>query len=61
MFTIWPAYAAFEDERLGTIEVGKAADFTIFDRDIMTIPAPEILKAETVMTIVNGAVIYRAE
>jgi len=60
MFTIWPAYAAFEDDRLGTIEVGKAADFTIFDRDIMTVPAPEILTAKTVMTIVNGNIVYSA-
>jgi len=59
MFTAWPAYAAFEEGRLGTIEVGKAADFTVFDRDIMTVPAREILSAETVMTIVNGDVIYR--
>jgi len=61
MFTIWPAHAAFEDERLGTIEVGKAADFTIFDRDIMTIPAPEILGAKTVMTMVNGKIVYQLE
>lgn len=58
MFTIWPAYAAFEDDRLGTIEVGKSADFTVFDRDIMTIAEPEILNAKTVMTIVNGNVVY---
>ncbi len=61
MFTIWPAFAAFEDDRLGSIEVGKAADFTVFDKDIMTVPAPEILSAKTKMTIVNGAVVYSAE
>ena len=61
MFTIWPAFAAFEDDRLGTIEVGKAADFTVFDRDIMTVPDPEILEAQTVMTIVNGKVVYKAD
>ncbi len=61
MFTIWPAYAAFEEERLGTIEVGKAADFTIFDRDIMTVPEAEILHAKTIATIVNGKPIYKAD
>ncbi len=61
MFTAWPAYAAFEENRLGTIEVGKAADFTIFDRDIMTIPAPEILNAQTIMTIVNGVPVFKSE
>ena len=61
MFTIWPAYAAFEDERLGTIEVGKAADFTIFDRDIMTVPTSEIMSAKTLATIVNGKTVYKAK
>ena len=61
MFTIWPAYAAFEEERLGTIEVGKAADFTVFDKDIMTVPAKDILDAKTVMTMVNGDIVYKAE
>ncbi len=60
MFTIWPAYAAFEDDRLGSIEVGKAADFTVFDRNLMTVPAADILEAQTIMTIVNGKTIFKA-
>ena len=60
MFTAWPAYAAFEDDRLGTIEVGKAADFTVFSEDIMTIPEPDILNVKTVMTVVNGKTVYKA-
>jgi len=60
MFTIWPAYAAFEEKLRGTIEVGKLADFTILSADIMTIPAPEILKTCNVMTVINGEVVYEA-
>lgn len=59
MFTTWPAYAAFQEDALGTIEVGKRADFTVFSKDIMTIPAEEILKVETVMTVVDGEIVYR--
>src|SRR4029079_12084560 len=44
MSTFWPSYAAFEDNRRGSIEPGKLADLTILSADIMTIPAPEILK-----------------
>ena len=58
MFTIWPAYAAFEEQLRGTIEVGKLADFTILSADIMTIPAPEILKTRNVMTVINGEIVY---
>ena len=44
MFTIWPAYAAFEENLRGTIEVGKLADFTVLSADIMKIPELEILE-----------------
>ena len=60
MFTIWPAYAAFEDKLRGTIEVGKLADLTILSADIMTIPAPEILKTRCVMTVINGEIVHEA-
>ncbi len=58
MFTLWPAYAAFEEKLRGSIEVGKLADFTILSADIMTIPAPEILKTRCTMTVINGEIVY---
>ena len=60
MFTIWPAYAAFEDKLRGTLEVGKLADLTILSADIMKIPEPEILETRCVMTIIGGEVVYDA-
>ncbi|HEV3244401.1 MAG TPA: amidohydrolase [Chthoniobacterales bacterium] len=54
MFTIWPAYAAFEEKDKGTIEVDKLADFTVLSQDIMKIPEPEILKTRSEMTIIGG-------
>jgi predicted amidohydrolase YtcJ len=60
MFTIWPAYAAFEEKLRGTIEVGKLADLTILSADIMTIPELEILKTRNVMTVINGEIVYEA-
>ncbi len=59
-FTIWAAYAAFEEDERGSVKVGKWADFTILDRDIMTIPEAEILQTKNVMTVVNGEVVYKA-
>jgi predicted amidohydrolase YtcJ len=60
MFTLWPAFAAFEDDKRGTIEVGKLADLTVFDNDIMKVPELEILKAKNIMTVVNGEIVYAA-
>jgi len=60
MFTIWPAYASFQEDLLGTIEPGKRADFTVFSKDIMTIPAADILTVETVMTVIDGEIAFQA-
>ena len=60
MFTIWPAYAAFEEKLRGSIEVGKLADLTIFSADIMKIPEAEILQTRCVMTVIGGEVVYEA-
>jgi predicted amidohydrolase YtcJ len=60
MFTIWPAYAAFEEKSRGSIETGKLADFTILSADIMQIPEMEILKARCMMTVIGGEVVFEA-
>ena len=59
MFTIWPAYAAFEENDKGSIEAGKLADFTVLSQDIMGIPEPEILKTRAEMTIIGGEIVYQ--
>ena len=59
MFSIWPAYAAFEEKDKGSIEVGKLADFTVLSQDIMKIPEPEILTTTCVMTVIGGEVVYK--
>jgi predicted amidohydrolase YtcJ len=61
MFTLWPAYASFRETELGTIEVGKRADFTAFSVDLMTAPVAEILNGRAVLTVVDGVVVHRAE
>jgi len=60
MFSIWPAYAAFEEKDKGSIEPGKLADFTVLSQDIMKIPEPEILKTRTEMTIIGGDIVHDA-
>ena len=46
--TIWVAKGCFLEDRKGSIEVGKDADFVILDRDIMTVEENEISKAQVV-------------
>ncbi|HYP25590.1 MAG TPA: amidohydrolase [Blastocatellia bacterium] len=61
MFTIWAAYAAFEEKMKGSIEPGKLADLTVLSADIMKIPEAEILKTRCVMTVINGEVVFRGQ
>ena len=58
MFTIWPAYSAFQEQDRGSIEVGKRADLSVFDTDFMTTDPAEILEADTIMTMVDGRITY---
>lgn len=60
-YTLDGAFAEFEEEYKGSIEVGKVADFTVFDKNIMEIAEDEILDAKVVMTVVGGKVVYAAK
>jgi hypothetical protein len=52
------AYAAFEEDLKGSIEVGKLADLVVIDRDITTTPPDEINRAVVRTTIVGGNVVF---
>ncbi|HEX6599207.1 MAG TPA: amidohydrolase [Gemmatimonadaceae bacterium] len=56
--TIWPAYAAFQEQIMGSITPGKLADFVILDRDIMTVPEQDILGASVLATYIGGKAVY---
>jgi predicted amidohydrolase YtcJ len=58
-YTLDAAYAAFEENIKGSIEPGKLADFTVFSKDIMTVPEDELLRTEVTMTIIGGKVVYK--
>jgi predicted amidohydrolase YtcJ len=60
MFTIWAAYAAFEEDSRGSIERGKVADLTVLSADIMKIPKTDIPKTRCTMTVIGGEVVYDA-
>jgi len=57
-YTINNAFACFEDDIRGSLEVGKLADITVFDRNLVEIPEEELLDVEVIMTIIDGKVIF---
>jgi len=56
--TLDPAFASFSEVELGSLEPGKKADFVVLDRDIMTVPAADILGTRVTATVVDGRVVY---
>ncbi|KAL7746462.1 hypothetical protein RI367_008217 [Sorochytrium milnesiophthora] len=57
-FTMSAAYAAFLEDKLGSIQVGKLADIVVLDRDIMTVPERDILAAQVKATVFDGRCVY---
>jgi len=58
-YTLSGAYAAFQEDLLGSIRPGKLADITVLSKDIMTVPEEEIPGTEVRLTIVGGQVVYQ--
>lgn len=56
--TIWAAYSNFEENEKGSIEVGKFADFTILNQNIMEVEGSKIPKTKAVATYLNGEKVY---
>jgi predicted amidohydrolase YtcJ len=57
-YTLDNAWAAFWDDRTGSLTPGKYADVVILDRDLLRVPADEIVKAAVDVTILAGRVVY---
>ena len=58
-YTLDAAYAAFEEDRKGSLKVGKLGDLTVFSKDFLAAPEAEILKMEVLYTIIGGKVLHQ--
>ena len=56
--TINPAYASFSEKDLGSLEVGKIADYVVLSQDITTIPTNKILETKVLATVIDGKVAH---
>jgi predicted amidohydrolase YtcJ len=57
-FTLHAAHGMHAERDLGTIEAGKRADVTVFDRDLRTCSDAELLQAKVLLTVVGGQVVW---
>lgn len=60
-YTLNSAYASFEENIKGSIEVGKLADLVVLSDDILTIDPVKIKDVKVEMTVFDGEIVFKAE
>lgn len=58
MFTINAAYASFEEDIKGSLEVGKLGDITIFSENLLDYPREDLFDVKVDYTIIDGKIQY---
>ncbi len=58
LYTRNGAYAGFEEDRKGTLEAGKLADFIVVDRDVLSVASDELKDVKVLETFVGGRRVY---
>ena len=59
-YTIGSAWFSFDENKRGSLEAGKFADFAVLTKDYMTVPADQIAGIESLLTMVGGKIVYAA-
>ncbi|HEY0014765.1 MAG TPA: amidohydrolase [Longimicrobium sp.] len=59
LYTAAAAYGEWQEAQKGTLRPGMLADLVVWDRDLLTIPEVDILKAAPAMTVVGGRIVFR--
>jgi hypothetical protein len=58
LYTATAAFGEWQEKVKGTLRPGMLADLVVWSADLLTIPPADILKAEPLMTVVGGRVVY---
>ena len=59
-YTLESAYSIFQENSLGSITIGKRADFVVLSDNILEVPPDQIIDIDIEMTVVGGIVEYSA-
>lgn len=58
-YTLTSAYAEFAEEKKGSLIPSKLADLAVLSQDIFTIPVQQLLNTRSVLTIVDGKIVFK--
>ncbi len=59
-YTVDPAYGAFREHEMGTLEKGKLADIVVLDRNLFEVPSEQIRDARVHLTIMDGKIVFES-
>ena len=57
--TIWAAKSVFEEKNIGSIEIGKKANFTVLSTNLLEDEPEKIKNSAVISTIVNGKIVFK--
>lgn len=60
-YTLGGAYAQYQDDKLGSIETGKLADFIVTNQNPFSVSPTDIHKTQVLSTVIGGKEVYRAQ
>lgn len=60
-YTINAAYSTFDEDKIGSLKIGKYADITVLNENILSVNSDQIKDIEVAMTIVDGSIVYKME
>lgn len=61
LFTVGPAWFVQQENEMGKIAPGQLADFALLDRDYFTVSDDQIKNISSVLTVVDGRVVFGAD
>ncbi len=59
-YTLSPAYLMRQEDKTGSIEVGKLADVIVLDQNIFDVPVTSVSKTKVLLTVLGGKTVYRS-
>jgi hypothetical protein len=60
-YTLYGAYASFEEQTKGSLEAGKLSDLIVLSQNILEIPPEELLNVTVDLTMIDGKIVYQKE